>query len=218
MAAAARRASLLVPALGFAALGAVLFVAPGWAADALPWRVSAFLAMTMGAWYLGTSVFAWTALADPHWPRMHPALLYLWLFSLGQAALLAIHEDVLDTGATLAWPSIVVVGAAGIAAVAGIAATAAAGEWRPHGPASMPWPVFGLVAAFVVAVAVLALPLVDGYDSPRSIWVGELTLLSARAFAVFFGAPCRCRPPPARHPSATAGDPVRSRRDRARAP
>ena len=52
----------------------------------------------------------------------------------------------------------------------------------------MPWWVSVLVAAFVVAVALLALPLVDGYDSPRSIWPGELTLISARAFAVFFGS------------------------------
>ena len=45
-----------------------------------------------------------------------------------------------------------------------------------------------LLARLLVAVAILALPLLDGYDTSRSIWPGELTLISARAFAVFFGS------------------------------
>ena len=40
--------------------------------------------------------------------------------------------------------------------------------------------------AFVAVVVFLALPLLDGYDNPGSIWPGPLTLISAQGFAVFF--------------------------------
>jgi hypothetical protein len=36
----------------FALLGAVLFVAPGWSSAHFAWKVSPFLTMTVGAWYL----------------------------------------------------------------------------------------------------------------------------------------------------------------------
>jgi hypothetical protein len=45
-----------------------------------------------------------------------------------------------------------------------------------------------LAAGFVVATALLALPLLDGYQNPPSIWPDPLTLASARSFAAFFGA------------------------------
>jgi hypothetical protein len=45
-----------------------------------------------------------------------------------------------------------------------------------------------LGAVLFVAVTLLALPLVDGYDNPGSIWPGALTLISAQAFSVFCGS------------------------------
>ena len=44
----------------------------------------------------------------------------------------------------------------------------------------------GLSLAFVLVVIGLALPLVDGYDNPKSIWPGPLSLISAQGFSVFF--------------------------------
>ena len=184
----ARQAARL-QALAFAAIGAVFFVAPGWSADEFPWRVSHFLAMTMGGWYLGSAAFAWTAARSHTLSRVHAVFAYLWLFSLGQASLLLIHHDVIRTDAALTWPYVAAVTIAAVASIVellGVARTGALVPSREGTP--MPWWVSVLVAAFVVAVALLALPLVDGYDSPRSIWPGELTLISARAFAVFFGS------------------------------
>lgn len=178
----------VVPAVAFAIVGAVLFFAPGWSADRFAWRISDLLAMTMGGWYLGTSAFAWTVVRDARWTRMHAVLAYLWLFSLGQLALLLVHRDVVRTDTALAWLYVVAVAASAGACLVGAVRVAVAGPELPRGGEPMRWWVVVLLAGFVVAVALLALPLVDGYDSPRSIWPGELTLLSARAFAVFFGS------------------------------
>jgi hypothetical protein len=185
-----RRTRSLTYAAGaaFALVGAVLFVAPGWAADHFPWRVSPFLAMTMGGWYLGAALFAGAGARDGSWTRSHAGLLFAWVFGLGQGALLLVHADVLDMGAGLAWPYAAALAVAALAAVSGVFDVVRERPERERGGRPVRRWVRGLVAAFVVAVGLLALPLVDGYDSPGSIWPGELTLLSARAFAVFFGA------------------------------
>lgn len=172
----------------FGLLGTVLYLAPRFSAARLPWSVSAFLAMTMGAWYVGTAFFAWRAVRDWRWPVVHPLLIYVWAFSLGQALVLAIHADDLSMGRGLAWPYVLaVVGAAAVALVGIADAVRSRLSFGREGP---PVPLVLRVggAAFVVAVFLLALPLVDGYDRPRSIWPGTLTLISARSFAVFFTA------------------------------
>ena len=178
-----RRLTAAASAL-FAALGAVLFVAPGWAADEFPWRVSPFLAMTMGGWYLGSALFAYESARRWRWSDGAGVLVCTWLFSVGQAALLVIHEDVLQMSRALAWPY---VGVLAVAALASLAGAAALVPSRGAGERS-PWSARLAAAVFALAVAMLALPLVDGYDTPRSIWPGELTLISARGFVVFFGA------------------------------
>ena len=186
---AARRLTYLVAAL-FALFGAVMFCAPRWADDNFAWTVSPFLAMTIGAWYLGSAVFAWEAARIWRWPVAHGVLVYIWLFSVLQGLLLVIHADVVRTGEPLTWPYVTMLVVAAVASVAGAAGAAPkdlvadSHKVRDRTPRL----VRGPTALFVVAVAALAVPLVDGYDSPRSIWPGPLSLLSARAFAVFFGA------------------------------
>jgi hypothetical protein len=179
----------MLTAAAFVALGLVLFLAPSWSADELPWSVSPFLAMTLGAWYLGTGVFAVAAARERRWDIEHGVLIYLWAFSLGQAALLVIHSDVLTfDGRVLAVPYVAALVTAAATALVGIADVARARPaFRDDGTRVARW-IRLSGAAFVVAVALLALPLVDGYDSPQSIWPGELTLLSARSFSVFFGS------------------------------
>ena len=183
----ARRLTYPVAIL-FALLGSVLFVAPSWAADNFPWRVSNFLAMTMGAWYLGSAVIAFAGARLWRWALAHAILLYTWLFGFFQAVLLLVHADDLRTGEALAWPYIVTLAVAALNAVVGAVEIAQRRPARTPAGAPVPRLVRVLTALFVVAVALLALPLLDGYDNPRSIWPGELTLISARGFAVFFGS------------------------------
>ncbi|HEY4691389.1 MAG TPA: hypothetical protein VIK33_18925 [Anaerolineae bacterium] len=43
----------------YAVLGVILFFVPEWSAANFAWKVSPFVAMTMGGWCLGNAYFAW---------------------------------------------------------------------------------------------------------------------------------------------------------------
>jgi hypothetical protein len=183
-----RASQLLTGAVSaaYALLGAVLFVAPSWAARNFPWHVSSFLAVTMGGWYIGTSAYAASAARSWRWTSACGLLLYVWAFGIGQGILLAIHADVIRTSATLTWPYVAVFAFVGVSAIVGIAQVLLA---RPRIDADADRVTVlprVLSALFVVVVVVLALPLVDGYQHPGSIWPGPLTLISAQGFSVFF--------------------------------
>ena len=182
----ASRALTALVALLFAVLGGVLFVAPSWAAGAFPWPVSSFFAMTLGAWLLGSAAFAVEAVRSWEWTLIYPCLFFLWLFGFGQALLLLIHADDLSLDEPLGIPYLLALAVAAVCAVVGALDLA---RTRPlvfaDGPATPRW-FRVLAAAFVLVLFVLAVPLLDGYDNPRSIWPGGLTQLSAQAFSVFF--------------------------------
>ena len=187
---ASRRLTYAV-AVVYGVLGTILYFAPDFSSARMPWPAPDFLTMTIGAWFVGTAVFAWRAARDWRWPVVHPLLIYVWAFSIGQAVLLVIHaDDLRERG--LSWPYLLTLWFAALVAVIGIVSAVRARLPLRAGSdgegGRLPWPVLVPVLAFVVAVMLLALPLVDGYDSPRSIWPGSLSVLSARAFSVFFGA------------------------------
>jgi hypothetical protein len=69
-------------ALLFALLGAILFVASEWATREFLWNVSPFVTMTIGAFYLGSAVFAWECVRTWRWPSSYAASVYLWALSL----------------------------------------------------------------------------------------------------------------------------------------
>ena len=173
-------------AAAYAALGVVMFVVPGWAADEFAWPVSSFLAMTIGAWCLGTAAFAVQLVRVRHRRDARGVAAYVYLFSLFQALVLLVHARDLELDRALALPYIATIVIGVVAAGAG-AAVFARGR-TPADETRAPLWLWLLVLAFALVVAVLAAPLVDGYDSPSSIWPGELSNASARSFAAFFGA------------------------------
>jgi hypothetical protein len=180
------RALTAVVALLFAVLGAILFVAPGWAAGAFPWPVSTFFAMTLGAWLLGSAAFAVEAVRSWEWTLIYPCLFFVWLFGFGQAVLLLIHADELDLGEPLGVPYLLGLAVAAVCAVVGAVDLA---RRRPlvfaDGAPAPRW-FRVLVGAFVIVQFVIAVPLLDGYDHPSSVWPGALAELSAQAFSVLF--------------------------------
>ena len=178
--------STVLVAAAYALLGAVLFVAPSWSAHHFPWHVSPFLAMTMGGWYVGTAAYAGSAARHWRWTSAYALLLYVWAFGIGQGILLAIHTDVIRSSATLTWPYVAVFGLAGVSAVVGIADALRVRPGMDGDPDKVGPLPRALSTVFVAVVIVLALPLVDGYQHPGSIWPGPLTLISAQGFSVFF--------------------------------
>jgi uncharacterized membrane protein HdeD (DUF308 family) len=74
-----------VIAVAYLLLGLVMFAFPGWSAQHFPWKVSSFVAITMGSYLLGN---AWIAAVAQHawtFARVYSLLLYLWLFGCWRA-------------------------------------------------------------------------------------------------------------------------------------
>lgn len=183
----ARALTYLTAAL-FALIGSILFLLPDWSAASFGWAISPFVAMTMGGWYLGSGVVAFHAARLWRWSVTHPILIFIWAFSLAEGLLLLVHRDVLRFDGALALPYAGMLLVAAVSAVAGIASywrerPAIEPEGLPHaGWSRMMW---GL---FVLYVSLLVLVLVDGIAPDGRVWPGPLSLLTARAFAAFFGS------------------------------
>jgi hypothetical protein len=169
-------------------LGLVLFIFPGWSADHFPWKVSSFVAMTIGSYLLGN---AWIAAIIQHtwtFARVYSLLLYLWLFGLLETAVVIIHRGKLVTGAALTAPYLITLGLTVVAALAGLA------DWSRRRPSlrsggiAMPGWVRALQVMFVIAVGFIAAvvlygprPALDARDFPQ-----PLTPFTLGALGVFY--------------------------------
>jgi hypothetical protein len=91
------RTFLYLLAAGYAATGWMLYLMPAWAsADHFAWRVSPFVAMTIGGWCLGAAWLAFVIARRAQWPAALPSIVFLALFGLFEGAvLLAFRERVL---------------------------------------------------------------------------------------------------------------------------
>src|SRR6516225_6860429 len=110
-----------VVAAAYLLLGLVMFAFPVWSAHHFPWKVSSFVAITLGSYLLGN---AWIAAVAQHtwtFASVYSLLLYLWLFGVLETAVVLIHRDKLITGAVLTVPYLIMLGLTVIAAMAGLA-------------------------------------------------------------------------------------------------
>ncbi len=175
----------------FAVLGVVFFVFPAWSSDEFPWRVTDFMAMTMGGWCLGNAFIGWWATRDWRWASVYPLLVYFWTFAAVEVAVLIWFRDLIRFDAVLTWPYLVTLGIPLVTAVVGVVDLA---RTRPAttGPDDLPSPagirVLGVV--FVLLVGFLA---VKGLTDPesgqtRAVFPEALSPFTIRAFAVFYGA------------------------------
>ena len=173
----------------YAVLGAVLYVAPEWAAREFPWKVSEFVAMTMGGWCLGNAVMAWLAARDWQWSTVRPLLVYLWSFSVLEVVVLVWFRDLFRAGEVMTWPYVATLALGVAAAVIGVA------DWlrrrplavRTDDPRAPAW--FRVLAIlFVVAVGYLAVVAILDADAgrTRNVFPEELSPFTLRAFGVFF--------------------------------
>src|SRR5512139_2278772 len=69
-------------AVAFGIIGSALFFAPAWAAANFPWKISPFVAMTMGGWYLGSGVMASLVLGYRRWGLVYANLIFAGVFAL----------------------------------------------------------------------------------------------------------------------------------------
>jgi len=173
-------------ALLFALLGLVLFVVPDWAAANFLWKISPFVAMTMGGWYLGSAIVAWEAARVWRWPVVYARLVYMWAFALLESLVLVLHNDKLRLDMVLGWLYLVMLVIASITALIGIF------EWtrlRPSladsgGP--MPGFLRLLIVIFAGFVAFLALMGALGFGQGAQIFPEKLSLFTIHGFAAFY--------------------------------
>lgn len=90
-------------ALLYAILGALLFFLPEQLAPVFAWKVTAFMTMTIGGWCLGNASQAFFAARRWDWNRVYPALIYLWVFGVGELTVLYLFRDKLVLIHPIAW-------------------------------------------------------------------------------------------------------------------
>jgi hypothetical protein len=169
-------------------LGLVMCVFPDWSARHFPWKVSSFVAMTLGSYLLGN---AWIAGVIQHvwtFARVYSLLCYLWLFGLLETVVVIVHRAKLITGAALTVPYLIVLGVTVAAALVGLA------DWirlRPSlrsGGRPMPVLVRSMEIAFVVVVGYIAVRVLDGPSPARVVryFPQPLSTFTLGALGVFY--------------------------------
>src|SRR5687768_10470052 len=182
-----QRLTYLVAGL-YTLLGLPLFFVPDWAAQNFLWSVTPFLAMTIGAWYLGTAFVAWQSARNWHWSLIYMGMIFVWTFSLLESFLLVIYSSTLRLDTWIAWLYIFALAVGSIVAILG------ALDWlrsRPSAVGDSPEvPVWQRLFLFIFMgfALYISVPLLIGTANGGNIWPGELTPLSARGFGAFYFA------------------------------
>jgi hypothetical protein len=182
-----QRLTYIVAAL-YTILGLPLFLAPAWAAQNFLWSVTPFLAMTIGAWYLGTAFVAWLCARNWRWSLIYMGMIFVWTFSLLETFLLVIYWSTLRLDGWIAWLYVFALAVGSIVAILGVL------DWirsRPSASDDGPYvPVWerAFLFIFIAFALYISVPLLIGTSKGGSIWPGELTPLSARGFGAFYFA------------------------------
>jgi hypothetical protein len=175
-----------------AVFGFPAFGLPDWAVDEFPWGVGPIMAMTMGAWGLGTAAMAAMAASTTRLDRALGLNVYLWLFGVLQLLVVLAFRDRLQTGHLLTWPYLAGLGALAVSAIAGVI------DWvtrRPdvRGPAGVVTWWMRLIAialggftAVLAAGTLVAGP--DGQTAQGGVVPETMSLFSIRAFSAFLAA------------------------------
>jgi hypothetical protein len=184
------RALFALAVVAYVVTGTPLFFAPSWASERFAWNVSPFVAMTAGAWCLGTAVWAgWAVLDRRGWAPVRPCIVYVLAFGATELGVALYESDLLRTDVALAWPYLA---ALGLSVAGGVLAVV--DGWRHLGPDRRPGgvrvpPIMRqLDLVFVAFVWFLALV---AFWAPEratngAIFPEPLSLFSLRAFGVFY--------------------------------
>jgi len=178
-----------VLAVLYLALGLALFLFPSRLAPAFAWKVSSFVAMTIGGWTLGNAWAAFVAAQRWRWARVYPALLYLWLFGGLELAVVLAFRDKLRLDHPIAWLYLLAL------AVNALAALWGAADWLRRRPTREATggvtPILrGLLLAFVLFVGFLGvygLVAQPGWPATNGgIFPEVLSPFSLRSFGAFY--------------------------------
>ncbi len=184
------RAIHRLTAVAYLGFGAVLFIAPGWAAERFPWTITPFVAMTIGGWCLGVTTFSW--IGGRHGPlgAVLPVLAFAWLFGLSELAVIWIDKPAFRQDAPLAIPyvlSLALTLASGAFGLLEISRRVRAGEpLHGAGPERISRELQALLAGVGLGLASLAAAVAFagtvGPATSGKIFPEPVTLFTVRAF------------------------------------
>ncbi len=174
----------------FLTVGLPLFVAPARMAPIFPWRVTPFVAMTIGAWCLGNAWLAGISALRRDWRLVYSACLYLWVFGWIELGVLVAFRDKLVLSGPIAWGYLAALVASAAAGVVGLV------DWVRRRPQRAPvGPAIskiqrGTVAAFVLFVGFLAvygmIAQPGAVGTNGGIFPEEMSAFTLHSFAAFY--------------------------------
>jgi hypothetical protein len=186
----ASRTLTYVCAFLYAVLGAFLFFLPEKLAPVFAWKVTPFMTMTIGAWCLGNAWLAWITARRWKWSLVFSALLYLWMFGVGELLVLFFFRDKLVFVHPIAWLYVIALIVNGITALAGVT------DWFQLRPAldtvgiTFSRTQSNLVAIFVVFVGFLGIygstQPIGALGTNGGIFPETMSLFTLRSFGVFY--------------------------------
>jgi hypothetical protein len=174
--------------VGSAAVGAVLFLAPGWAAPRFAWTVTELIVMSIGAWFVGNAIWGWRILRDWRWAVVGPGLVYLWCFGLLECAVVLAYRDKLVLDSVVAWLYLTVIA---LVAVAGVVGLVDVVRLRPERDLpGRPFPTYlkVLTWAFVLFVSYLFLVAMTRPEAAvgGDVFPEDMSAFTLRTFGVYF--------------------------------
>ncbi len=184
------RSLTALAALLFLLVGLPLFGFPAQMAPIFPWKVTPFVAMTIGAWCLGNAWLAGVTALRRNWRLVYSACLYLWFFGLIEIAVLVAFREKLVLVGPLAWGYVAALATSVLGALVGVA------DWlrlrpsmQPLGPAISKGPrtavaAFVLFVGFLAVYGMLAQPGSTGTNG--GIFPELMSAFTLRSFAAFY--------------------------------
>jgi len=174
----------------YAVLGILLFFLPEQLAPIFAWKVTAFMAATMGGWCIGNAWSAFTSARRWDWKLVYPSLIYLWMFGITELAVLIVFRNKLVLQHPIAWLYFLTICINALTAVLGVY------DWltlRPSresfGPQAKTYH-YVLVSGFVFIVALLAVyglyVKIGGVGTNGGVFPEIMSLFTLRAFAAFY--------------------------------
>jgi hypothetical protein len=175
-------------------LGLLLFFLSAQLAPVFAWKVTPFMAATMGGWCIGNAWSAFTTARRWEWRLVYPSLVYLWVFGISELIVVLVFRDKLLVGHPVAWLYLATIGLNALAALLGVY------EWsrlRPapetFGPQAKPFHYL-LISVFVAIVAGLSVyglyAQIGDVGTNGGVFPEVMSLFTLRAFAVFYLSLC----------------------------
>ncbi len=177
-------------ALLYAILGALLFLFPEQLAPVFAWKVTAFMAMTIGGWCIGNAWLAYITARRWEWKLVYTTLIYLWLFGIGELIVLFLFRSKLVLGHPIAWLYLATLLINALASIVGIFDYIGL---RPSNKLSGPIILRGqsiLAVAFVIFVGFLGFygitAKIGDVGTNGGIFPEVMSLFTLRSFGVFY--------------------------------